>query len=210
MANRAGLRKVVKTVRGKKGSVRRSYWVRAGDAVKSGARAAGGFVGRHKGAIAGALLAATAIGLNAYGHRQAGTSNTGAYALERNAGKGRVRSALSAFGGGLGYGAQSAGYQARNSAQHAWNSAGRAVGSARESFNNWNETHGESMRVGLAEARVNAGNRMRTQAENASFSIAMARNAARGEYGEQRRAGTGRARSIFRAARGAMNTLRNA
>ncbi len=154
MANRAGLRKVVKTVRGKKGSVRRSYWVRAGDAVKSGARAAGGFAGRHKGAIAGALLAATAIGLNAYGHRQAGTSNTGAYALERNAGKGRIRSAVSAFGGGLGYGAQSAGYQARNSAQHAWNQTGRAVNSARARASDFNETHGEALRNRVAQART--------------------------------------------------------
>ena len=41
MANRAGLRKVVKTVRGKHGMVQRSYWVRAQGAVMSGARSAG-------------------------------------------------------------------------------------------------------------------------------------------------------------------------
>lgn len=154
MANRAGLRKVVKTVRTKKGVARRSYWVRATDAVKSGARAAGGFAGRHKGAIAAGVLAAGLIGLNAYGHRQAGTTNTGAYALERNAGKGRVRSALSAFGGGLGYGASSAGYQARNSAKHAWNVTGRAVGSARERLSDFNETQGEALRNRVAQART--------------------------------------------------------
>lgn len=162
MANRAGLKKVVKTVRTRKGTARRSYWVRATDAVRSGAHSAAGFAGRHKGAIAAGLLAATAIGLNAYGHHTAGTSNAGAYALERNAGKGRLRSAASAFGAGVGFGAQSAANQTRNSAQHAWNATGRAVGSARERLNDWNETHGESMRIGAAQARVNATTRMRS------------------------------------------------
>lgn len=60
MANRAGLRKVTKTVRGKKGSVRRSYWVKASGAVKGAAKAAGGFVARHKGKIAGAAALAGA------------------------------------------------------------------------------------------------------------------------------------------------------
>ena len=60
MANRAGLRKVTKTVRGKKGSVRRSYWVKTSGAVKGAAKAAGGFVARHKGKIAGAAALAGA------------------------------------------------------------------------------------------------------------------------------------------------------
>lgn len=60
MANRAGLRKITKTVRGKKGSVRRSYWVKASGAVKGAAKAAGGFVARHKGKIAGAAALAGA------------------------------------------------------------------------------------------------------------------------------------------------------
>lgn len=56
MANRAGLRKVVKTVRGKHGAVRRSYWVRAQEAGKS-------LIRKHGGKIAaGALLVASAIG----------------------------------------------------------------------------------------------------------------------------------------------------
>ena len=54
---RAGLKKVTKSVQGKKGTVRRSYWVKAQDAVKS----AGRFLGRHKGKIAaGAALAGAA------------------------------------------------------------------------------------------------------------------------------------------------------
>lgn len=35
MANRAGLKKVTKTVRGKKGTVKRSYWVKAGNVAKT-------------------------------------------------------------------------------------------------------------------------------------------------------------------------------
>lgn len=55
MANRAGLRKVVKTVRGKHGAVRRSYWVRAQEAGK-------GIIKKHGGKIAaGALLGAALL-----------------------------------------------------------------------------------------------------------------------------------------------------
>lgn len=58
MSSKAGLKKVTKTVRGKKGAVRRSYWVKAKDAAKS----AGGFLNRHKSKIAlgAAALAGTA------------------------------------------------------------------------------------------------------------------------------------------------------
>lgn len=64
MQNRAGLKKVVKTVRGKKGTVRRSYW------VKSNPKAAGnragaakpGFLARHGGKLAaGVALGALAL-----------------------------------------------------------------------------------------------------------------------------------------------------
>ena len=61
MANRAGLRKVTKSVKGKKGTVQRSYWVKASSAVKGAAKSAGKFIGKHKGKIAaGAGLALTA------------------------------------------------------------------------------------------------------------------------------------------------------
>ena len=70
MANRAGLKKVTKMVHGKKGTVKRSYWIKAKEGAKSvggkvagAARAAGGFLKRHKGKIAaGAGLAAAAYG----------------------------------------------------------------------------------------------------------------------------------------------------
>lgn len=54
---RSGLKKVTKTVRGKKGVVKRSYWVRAKTSVSKVASA----VGRHKGKIALAALGTFAI-----------------------------------------------------------------------------------------------------------------------------------------------------
>ena len=69
MAHRAGLHQVKKSVRSKSGkTVQRSYWVKGADAakaaggkIKGAARAAGGFLNRHKGKIAaGAALAGTA------------------------------------------------------------------------------------------------------------------------------------------------------
>lgn len=65
MANRAGLKKITKTVRGKKGAVKRSYWVKAKDAAKG----VGGFLNRHKGKIA-AGVGLAAAGYGAYkGHQ---------------------------------------------------------------------------------------------------------------------------------------------
>jgi len=65
---RSGLKKVTKSVRGKHGMVKRSYWVRAGEkskvigrGIQKGAKVAGKFLGKHKGKIAaGAALAGTA------------------------------------------------------------------------------------------------------------------------------------------------------
>ena len=53
--NRSGLKKVTKTVRGRKGSVRRSYWVKA----QEGAKNVGQKIWRNKGkiALAGAAIA---------------------------------------------------------------------------------------------------------------------------------------------------------
>lgn len=71
MNSRAGLRKVVKTVKGKKGIVRRSYWVKSGQQPKPGRRALNqnaqpqkeGFLKRHAGklALGAALLGAAAL-----------------------------------------------------------------------------------------------------------------------------------------------------
>lgn len=61
---RTGLKKVIKTVRGKKGTARRTYW------VKSAAQKVGGFLNKHKGKIAvGAAVAGA--GLLASRHRLA-------------------------------------------------------------------------------------------------------------------------------------------
>lgn len=66
MPNRAGLKRVTKTVRGRKGAVKRTYWVRAKDAAKG----AGRFVKRNAGKIvAGAALAGgAALALKHRGH----------------------------------------------------------------------------------------------------------------------------------------------
>lgn len=71
MNSRAGLRKVVKTVKGKKGTVRRSYWVKSGQQPKPGQRVLRqnaqpqkeGFLKRHAGklAVGAALLGAAAL-----------------------------------------------------------------------------------------------------------------------------------------------------
>jgi len=73
MGSRAGLKKVTKAVRGKHGMVKRSYWVRAKEAV-------GNFASRHKKKIIAGVVTAGTVGALAYGHRHAirgaiGTAN---------------------------------------------------------------------------------------------------------------------------------------
>lgn len=95
--SRAGLKKVTKVVRGKKGSVKRTYWVKAQQAAKG----VGGFLNRHKGKIAaGVALAAGA----ALAHRHRGALK-GAYhgAKMANTAAGGVSRGMSAVTGkGLG------------------------------------------------------------------------------------------------------------
>jgi len=63
---RSGLKKVVKTVKGKKGNVRRTYWVKAQAPVKRVRAAGSSFMQRHgdkvKGALGLAALAGAAYG----------------------------------------------------------------------------------------------------------------------------------------------------
>lgn len=73
--NRAGLKKVVKTVKSKKGTARRTYWVKADPKKPSGnLRHQGigekrpGFVRRHAGKL---LAGAAVVGALAYGNRHA-------------------------------------------------------------------------------------------------------------------------------------------
>ena len=68
MTNRSGLRKITKSVRGRKGSVRRSYWVRAKEGAGRAAEHVKQFAKDHSGKIiAGAALGAGAV--LAYKHR---------------------------------------------------------------------------------------------------------------------------------------------
>lgn len=68
MPNRAGLKKITKTVRGKKGVVRRSYWVRGKTAVGGAVRKVGNFVNRHHRKFLGAAALVGGAAL-AYKHR---------------------------------------------------------------------------------------------------------------------------------------------
>jgi len=90
MANRAGLRKVTKTVRGKKGSTKRSYWVKAGErnlaafrkgpkmaSAKMGAKIgfASGLLGAHR--VRGASLASAAVNHTLAAHMRKKTKTHG-------------------------------------------------------------------------------------------------------------------------------------
>lgn len=69
---RSGLKKVVKTVKGKKGTVRRSYWVKVQGAASTAKKAVGGFARRHSTALKVVGGVAALAGL-AYGaHKVAG------------------------------------------------------------------------------------------------------------------------------------------
>jgi hypothetical protein len=60
---RAGLKKVVKTVKGKKGSVKRSYWVKSGSpAQKKGKKKGLGVIGAMKAAAGNHYLQSAALG----------------------------------------------------------------------------------------------------------------------------------------------------
>ncbi len=67
---RSGLKKVVKTVKGKKGTVKRSYWVKAQGAAGKAKSAVGGFARRHSTALKVVGGVAALAGL-AYGAHRA-------------------------------------------------------------------------------------------------------------------------------------------
>lgn len=67
---RSGLKKVVKTVKGKKGTVKRSYWVKAQGAAGKAKKAVGGFARRHSTALKVVGGVAALAGL-AYGAHRA-------------------------------------------------------------------------------------------------------------------------------------------
>lgn len=92
---RAGLKKVTKIVRGKRGSVKRTYW------VKAQAQKVGSFLNRHKGKIAaGAALAG--VGLLAHRNRHAlRGAYHGAHAAHQE--NRLMHAARQKFGGGLSF-----------------------------------------------------------------------------------------------------------
>lgn len=119
MTTRAGLRKVVKSVRTKKGVVRRSYWVRAGQQVKAGGLAAGaigalvagGWVGSGLGQRAGAAIASRRAEQIFHEGLAGGTTSS----LNRGASRAYNHMAMGGLAGaivGTGVGALAGGYVA--------------------------------------------------------------------------------------------------
>ena len=180
MANRAGLKKVTKMVHGKKGTVKRSYWVKAKEGAKSvggkvagAARGAGGFLKRHKGKIAaGAGLVAAAYG--AYkgakfvkGYRGMGMSHGDAAkaivgGLKERAKDAATRGAHAVVG--VGAKAHKAASDARGAARNAADfvKGGRAAGMSRSSIAK-NAAAGLASRAGsaIASGARAAGSRVR-------------------------------------------------
>lgn len=113
MSNRAGLRKVVKTVRTKKGVVRRSYWVRAGHQTKAAGMSAlaitsliaspfvGAALGQRIGAAAGEKRAGQIFNAGLSG-RTADSINEGASGAYRHMQTtGAIGGVAGALGGGV-------------------------------------------------------------------------------------------------------------
>lgn len=164
MNSRAGLRKVVKTVKGKKGIVRRSYWVKSGQQPKPGRRALNqnaqpqkeGFLRRHAGklAVGAALLGAAALNR----HKLAGAARGAGLALNAHkhhelagGAKHSLREkARDAFGmAKMGY---SANRGMDRIDKHTQALAERTAG-ARGKMRDWRRSHGSA----LAEHLTNAG-----------------------------------------------------
>lgn len=146
MANRAGLKKVQKTVKGKKGTVRRTYWVKANQAARKGqpvAQKQPGFLRRNAGKIVGGLALA---GAAAYGlHRM------------RKGGSGKLLGAGNSplqLGSGSGHTAFHEPANRKPSARERANEHVRSAwGKARESFTQWRRGEGAK----LAEHMTHVG-----------------------------------------------------
>jgi len=173
MANRAGLRKVTKSVKGKKGTLQRSYWVKASSAVKGAAKSAGKFIGKHKGKIAagaGLALGAAAAYKGAKfvkGYRGMGMSHGDAAkaifgGLKERAKGAAERGAHAVVG--VGAKAHKAASDARGAARNAADfvKGGRAAGMSRSSIAK-NAAAGLASRAGsaIASGARAAGSRVR-------------------------------------------------
>lgn len=181
MAHRAGLHQVKKSVRSKSGkTVQRSYWVKGADAakaaggkIKGAARAAGGFLNRHKGKIAaGVGLAAAAYGAHkgrqfVKGYKGMGLSHGDAAKAVFGGLKDRARGAAERGAHavvGAGAKAHKAVSDARGAARNAADfvKGGRAAGMSRSSIAK-NAAAGLASRAGgaIASGARSAGSRVR-------------------------------------------------
>lgn len=121
---RSGLKKVVKTVKGKKGTVRRTYWVKAQGAAGKAKSAVGGFARRHSTALKVVGGVAALAGL-AYGaHRAA------AYTGQRHDAKEMFGNLRAGGTGRLAAAREVAGRVVSNAQHHPGSQWGQAVGGA--------------------------------------------------------------------------------
>lgn len=139
MANRAGLKKVTKTVKGQKGTVRRSYWVKASQAAKHGKPAAQqkqpGFLRRNAGKIVGGLALAGAAAYGLHRMHKGGAGNL--------LGGGKTPLQL---GSGHGDSAHHEPTERKPSARERANERVRkAWGTARERFTEWRRGEGAKL-----------------------------------------------------------------
>jgi len=126
MANREGLKKVTKTVKGKKGTIRRSYWVKANQAARKGDPVGPkkpGFLRRNAGKIVGGIALA---GAAAYGAHKLAKGLNGRAALQLGTGA-PAKSSPSA-----------ARQQAERHVREAW-------GKARQNFTDWRRGEGAKL-----------------------------------------------------------------
>jgi len=148
MANRAGLKKVTKTVKGRKGTVRRSYWVKASQAAKKGRPVAQqkqpGFLRRNAGKIVGglALVGATAYGLHR-AHKSGG--------IDRLLGRGKSPPSLLNPHASNPF--HETGDHKPSARERANERVRKAWGNAREHFTNWRRGEGAK----LAEHMTHVG-----------------------------------------------------
>ena len=146
MANRAGLKKVTKTVKGRKGTVRRSYWVKASQAAKKGRPVAQqkqpGFLRRNAGKIVGGLALAGAAAYGLHRMRKGGGSLLGSGKTPLQLGSGEGHTAF-----------REPEHRAPTARERANERVRKAWGNAREHFTNWRRGEGAK----LAEHMTHVG-----------------------------------------------------
>ena len=166
MGNRAGLKKVVKSVRGKRGSVRRTYWVKSSPKKAANPRQSEqkpGFLRRH----AGKIIGAAALAGLAYANRNklAGAARGAGLALNAHKHSGRTAGAMERAKDA--FRAAKLGYSSNRGMDRVDSHiarAGKAIGKARAGATTWRRSVGADLgdhltRIGGAAAAEHVGSR---------------------------------------------------